>query len=337
MDDQSISVVIPFYNAREFIAQAVQSALAQDETGEVIIVEDGSPDDGLHICEQLADTHEKVRLLRHPGGENRGAAASRNLGITHAVYPYVAFLDADDFYLPNRFFQTRRVFQEHRDADGVYEAVGAHFHDPETRKIYLDCGLPLLTTVRQKDIPPDRLFVEFMKSGIGHFHFNALTVKTSFIHSTGCFDERLTSVFEDTDLMYKLSALGRLYPGNTTDPVAMRRVHGNNRVTQYLSDKKQTYYSLDKLWQLLLDWGTKELAGDKRKWLLRRRFSQLRQIDYTAPCTLAEFSTARLKMVKLVSKNPWMLFDFFCWRRFIPARPLVKAWVNLTNRDLQRD
>lgn len=332
MNDLSISIVIPFYNARDYIVQAVQSALEQRETGEVIIVEDGSPDNGLPVCEQLANTYEKVRLLQHPGGENRGAAASRNLGIAHVVHPYVAFLDADDFYLPSRFSHTSRVFQEYQDADGVYEATGTYFHDLEAKEIYQNCGLPLLTTIRKKGIPPEKLFTELMKTGIGHFHFNALTVKTSFICSTGCFDERLSNTFEDTHLMYKLSAAGRLYPGNITEPVAMRRVHNNNRVTQYLSNKKQTYYSLDKLWQLLLDWGLKELSGEKRRWLIRRRISQLRQIDYIDNCSLDEFSTARLKMIKLFSRNPWALFDVYCWRRFIPARNLIYRRINWPNR-----
>ncbi len=333
MFNQNISVVIPFYNARDYIAQAVESALEQSETGEVIIVEDGSPDNGLHVCVQLASTHEKVRLLRHPGGENRGAAASRNLGITHAVYPYIAFLDADDFYLPNRFFRTVRVFQEHPDADGVYEATGTFFEDLGAKEDYQKSGLPLLTSIKKKDIPPDELFVELMRGGIGHFSFDAFTAKTSFIRSLGCFDEKL-KIFEDTDLIFKLSAIGKLYPGNISEPVAIRRVHKNNRVTQYLIDKRKTYFHLDRVWQSFLEWGLKELPGDKRKWLIRRRFSQLRQIDYADHCNLDEFVTARSKMVSLVPKNPWTLVDAYCWRRFIPARPLVKTWINLPNRQL---
>ncbi|PIY03241.1 MAG: glycosyltransferase family 2 protein, partial [Bacteroidetes bacterium CG_4_10_14_3_um_filter_31_20] len=74
----------------------------QPETSEVILIEDGSPDNGLDVCTSLAKKYSKVRLYRHENGENKGASASRNLGIRKANYPYVAFLDADDFYLPNR-------------------------------------------------------------------------------------------------------------------------------------------------------------------------------------------------------------------------------------------
>ena len=76
-----ISVIIPVYNAEDFVTLAVESALAQPETGEVILIEDGSPDNSLTICQELEEKYNKVRLLRHPHGRNKGAAASRNLGM----------------------------------------------------------------------------------------------------------------------------------------------------------------------------------------------------------------------------------------------------------------
>ena len=99
----TVSVVIPVYQAAAFVEQAVESALAQPETGEVLLVEDGSGDGSLAECERLAAGDGRVRLLRHPNGENRGAGASRNLGIEQSTCPLVAFLDADDYYLLGRF------------------------------------------------------------------------------------------------------------------------------------------------------------------------------------------------------------------------------------------
>lgn len=85
------------------MGQPVASALAEPETGEVLLVEETSPDGALAVCEQLAARDERVRVLRHPGGENRGAAASRNLGIQQASCLFIGFLDTDDYYLPGRF------------------------------------------------------------------------------------------------------------------------------------------------------------------------------------------------------------------------------------------
>ena len=119
MHNNSISIVIPFYNAREFVTQSVQSALEQPETGEVLLIEDDSPDGGLEVCQGLANKYTKVRLMRHPDKCNHGAAASRNLGIKNTNLPFIAFLDADDYYLPGRFTKTKERFNADFSVDGV--------------------------------------------------------------------------------------------------------------------------------------------------------------------------------------------------------------------------
>src|SRR5690348_1774976 len=91
----NVAVVIPVYNAADYIAKAVESALLQPEVSEVVLVEDRSPDNSLQICQELVGQNAKVKLFRHPNGENRGAAASRNLGVRMSSAPYIAFLDAD--------------------------------------------------------------------------------------------------------------------------------------------------------------------------------------------------------------------------------------------------
>ena len=98
-----ISVIIPVYNAEKYITQAVESALQFEEVCEVILVEDKSPDNALEVCKNLAKTFDRVTLYQHPDKGNHGAGASRNLGMKMATGDYIAFLDADDFYLPNRF------------------------------------------------------------------------------------------------------------------------------------------------------------------------------------------------------------------------------------------
>jgi glycosyltransferase involved in cell wall biosynthesis len=119
-----VSVIVPVFSAELYLRQAVFSALQQPETAEILLVEDGSPDGCLAICHRLQQEHASVRVLRHPNGQNHGPSASRNLGIREAVFPFIAFLDADDFYLPGRFSLARQLFELHEEADGVYEATG---------------------------------------------------------------------------------------------------------------------------------------------------------------------------------------------------------------------
>lgn len=90
-----VSVVIPLYNAQSYIAAALDSILNQTYSDlEVVVVDDGSTDDGAAIAR---DYDERVRLIKQT---NQGAAAARNNGIKHAKGKWIAFLDADDTWEP---------------------------------------------------------------------------------------------------------------------------------------------------------------------------------------------------------------------------------------------
>ncbi len=95
-----VSVIIPAYNASAFVAQALDSALAQTyRTLEVVVVDDGSTDDTAAIVEAVACRDPRVRLVRQANG---GPSAARNLGIAHSRGALIAPLDADDLWLPNK-------------------------------------------------------------------------------------------------------------------------------------------------------------------------------------------------------------------------------------------
>ena len=94
----TVSVVIPLYNKASFVERAITSALEQRFTpAEIIVVDDGSTDSGPEIVECLAELNGCIRLVRR---ENGGPGAARNTGLALAVGTYVAFLDADDEWLP---------------------------------------------------------------------------------------------------------------------------------------------------------------------------------------------------------------------------------------------
>jgi glycosyltransferase involved in cell wall biosynthesis len=248
MGNMRVSIIIPVYNAHKYVDQAVKSALSQAETGEVILIEDGSTDGSRSACEALAKGNEKVRLLTHTGGRNRGAAASRNVGIVNAKSDFIAFLDADDFYLPRRFHATQAVFAKYEDAEGIYEATGTHFESEQQERMWKALGHPLITTVKQ-GVSPDSIFEQQAPVGhSGHCHLNGLTVKRTVFRKSGLFDADMDLV-EDITFLMKLAACTKLYLGNVIAPVAMRRVHFTNRVT---SKRRES-----ELWQLRLKMWTK--------------------------------------------------------------------------------
>ncbi|BAU11331.1 glycosyl transferase family 2 [Leptolyngbya sp. NIES-3755] len=96
-----ITVVLPIYNVEAFIEKTVQSVLDQTYPHfEVLLVNDGSLDRSIEICQQFTDP--RIKILHQ---ENQGPAAARNLGIRHAQGEYVAFLDGDDLWDKNKLLK----------------------------------------------------------------------------------------------------------------------------------------------------------------------------------------------------------------------------------------
>ena len=98
MNTGRVSVVIPVFNSEQFLGEAIESVLVQgDEVLEVLVVDDGSTDGSAAVAERFG---EPVRVIRQ---DNRGPAAARNRGLATTRADYIAFLDADDLYSPDKF------------------------------------------------------------------------------------------------------------------------------------------------------------------------------------------------------------------------------------------
>lgn len=308
-----VSVIIPVYNAEEYVRQAVESAIDQPETGEVILVEDASPDNALQACRELVEEYSIVRLLRHSDGENHGAAASRNLGIRNSTFDYIAFLDADDFYLPKRFQVARELLESCPDADGVYEATGTYFQDETAQKEWFWQKKPALTTVTET-INPDFLFESLLTGKVGYFHADALLVHKKVFDQTGYFDEHL-ELREDTAMWFKMAALSRLIPGRLAEPVSIRRVHSENRISA--SQEKFIYYGFLQ-WKALLEWGHRKKLNDQRLNLLADQYNK--QLYRILKLSLKNLVLARKKfqgdlLVKVMTEYLLMIQLKRVWRR----------------------
>lgn len=95
---KTVSVIIPVYKVEKYVAATVKSVLEQTYTDfELLIIDDGSPDQSIEICQQFTDP--RIKIIRQ---ENRGVAAARNTGIRSSEGKYIALLDADDLWLPEK-------------------------------------------------------------------------------------------------------------------------------------------------------------------------------------------------------------------------------------------
>lgn len=109
-----VSVIMPVHNGAQFLREAIESALAQDYTPvEIIVVDDGSTDATPQI---LASFGSRIRHIRQT---NSGAAAARNAALQASRGEYLAFLDADDLWLPQKLRVQIDYLGSHPDVDLV--------------------------------------------------------------------------------------------------------------------------------------------------------------------------------------------------------------------------
>jgi hypothetical protein len=188
-----VSIVIPVYNLRDFVAEAIESALAQSLPPgelEVIVIDDGSTDGSSDIARRY---QSRIRYLRQ---ENGGLSAARNTGIRASTAPFLAFLDADDRLHPDKLRAGLEVFDAHPATGLVYS--GFHYIDEK--------GRPL--PQRGWSHAEGDVFAELVLGNLIHPH-QAL-VRREPVESARGFDERLTSA-EDWDLWLRVSRRGVLW------------------------------------------------------------------------------------------------------------------------------
>ena len=126
-----ISIVVPVYNAAPYVENTVQMVLQQTyQDFELILVDDCSTDNSVALLEELLEQRKDVRLRLVKKERNQGAAAARNTGLDMASGRYIAFLDADDVWLPHRLEAGLR-FMEEKKAGFVFSAY--EFGDEQAR------------------------------------------------------------------------------------------------------------------------------------------------------------------------------------------------------------
>lgn len=213
------------YNAASYLEKAVKSALEQKEVAEVLLIEDGSKDDSLEICRRLEKKDERIILLRHHNGENRGAGPSRNLGLRNTTYELIAFLDADDYYLPDRFKNDLKIFEENQDFDAVFNAIGAEFYSEKAQELF---SKKELTTLHFSESMSATEILDQMFLVGGHISLDGITIRKRSLNQLA-FDEALKQG-QDTDFLIKLILYCKCYPGILDKAVTIRGVHENNRI-----------------------------------------------------------------------------------------------------------
>lgn len=273
-----ISVIIPVYNAEKYISKAVESALQLDEVYEIILVEDQSPDNALQICRELALQHSRIKLFQHPDQGNHGAGASRNLGIEKATGDFIAFLDADDHYLPNRFDSEKKLFKDPK-VEGVFNAIGTEYLTEKGKEEFQSKFKEVSLSTVNYPAEGEEVFKGLLsltpKVFGTSFHLNSLTVRKTALAAHNIQFNKDLRVHQDTDFIIKLAYHCYLKTGNITEAVAMRGIHDDNRITKIIKYSPQYNQRQFLLWKSLNEWAVShqvpEEAG-KRIYLIYKSF-----------------------------------------------------------------
>jgi glycosyltransferase involved in cell wall biosynthesis len=206
MDKPLISVIVIFFNAEQFIEEAIESILAQTyDAWELLLVDDGSTDRTRTLALRYVERHpEKSRVLEHEGHQNRGMSASRNLGITHAKGQYIAFLDADDVWLPGKLEHQVALLESHPAVGMVYGPTQWWYSwsgatDGQRDFVYPPNAPPA------RLFPPPTLLLEFLRSeGLSPCTCSIL-VRRKVLERTGGFEERFRGLYEDQAFCAKVA------------------------------------------------------------------------------------------------------------------------------------
>jgi glycosyltransferase involved in cell wall biosynthesis len=195
MPQAKVSVIIPAFNRARYIRQTVESVLNQSYSNiETIVVDDGSTDDTLSVLEEFTG---KIRLLVHPGRQNRGQSASINLGLEQSDGDYVAILDSDDYWEPEK----------------IAAQVGYLDQNPETGLVYCNGTAVnsnggflynIYKSTHKEESRPERVLLDCYI----HLPSNSM-LRKSVLDLAGRFDESLRAA-QDHDMLIRVAEITRL-------------------------------------------------------------------------------------------------------------------------------
>jgi len=186
-----VSVVVPAYNVRSYIEDALVS-LERQSGGEfeVLVVDDGSTDGTAEVVKPFCLRDSRFQLLHK---QNGGLSSARNYGIRHSCADYIALLDGDDAYEPDKLATHVALLDRFPEVGVVYSAS----------RTIRDDGRPTFIYLSGKPIGSDPLLALLCKNFIGHGS-NAV-FRRSLLDEVGEFDEGLRS-FEDVDFWLRVAA-----------------------------------------------------------------------------------------------------------------------------------
>ena len=287
-----MSVIIPTYNRAHYICEAVESVLAQTyKNVEIIVVDDGSTD----------GTEEVLSLyrgrIRYFYQENRGPSAARNAGIQKSTGPYIAFLDSDDLWMPDKLDLQVRYLSEHPD----YGLV----HTDHEDWIVRDGAVVEVRPDHYDSHHIGYIFPEmFLRNEVST---PTVLLRKVCLNKVGYFDENLL-LFEDHDLWLRIARYYKI--GYINKKLAVFRRHGDN-ITDSCSRSKAAILRTQMLQNFTMNYP--EIIEEIGRRRVKLSFSES-LFCYAYECfDTGDFRNARKFMQKAISYCPtrWSCYLYY--------------------------
>lgn len=258
-DDKSfVSVITTFLNAEKFIAESVQSVLQQTcSNWELLLVDDGSIDRSTEIAKAFERQYSpKVRYICHENRQNLGISASRNLGIQMSKGAYIAFLDADDIWPPDKLEIQIKEFRQNPTAGMVY---GKHRYwyswDKASKQSHADYIQDHMVRADRIINPPDLIILLLRQiatmPGICNIMF-----KRRVLEKVSGFENSFRTFYEDQVIISKVCLSFPVYVSNAI--VAFYRQHSHSMCAE-MGKTKAWRIESDKY----LDWFQSHISEHK--------------------------------------------------------------------------
>lgn len=207
-DNPLVSCVINFLNTEKFLEEAIESVFAQTyKNWELLLVDDGSTDNSTTIARKYAEHYpEKVLYLEHEGHRNRGASAARNLGVRNARGEFIAFLDADDVYLPYKLERQVPILVSHTEAAMLY---GSSYYwyswtgDPDD--LQWDYEIEIANVHLNTPLKSEEFLHLFIQRKVLLPPTTSLLARRETIERIGGFEEAFRDLFDDQVFIAKMS------------------------------------------------------------------------------------------------------------------------------------
>jgi glycosyltransferase involved in cell wall biosynthesis len=207
-EEPKVSVIVPCYNGEKYVAEAIDSVLSQTyHNFEILAVNDGSTDGTRNILHRYKDS---IRILEHENRVNRGQAASLNLALRESNGEYIAILNQDDLWQPEKIQKQVAFLEDHPDIGLVY--ANGLIIDENGNTLYKIYGSKPMEDGRPEDVLMRCYFL---------IPTNSL-VRASVLKSVGDFDKRLRAAL-DHDMAIRISEITKL--GYISDVLFYFRKH----------------------------------------------------------------------------------------------------------------